>query len=111
MPGISPYCAARGGMTQMTKALAAEWAPLGITVNVLAPGWFQTPQTAILYEDPAWVASTVARIPAGRTGLPHDMDGAVVFLGSEASAYVTGQLLFVDGGFTIGAMSALPRQK
>ena len=110
MPGISPYCAARGGMTQMTKALAAEWAPLGITVNVLAPGWFNTPQTAILYDNPEWVASTVARIPAGRTGLPHDMDGAVVFLGSDASAYVTGQLLFVDGGFSIGAMSALPKK-
>jgi len=110
MPGISPYCAARGGMTQMTKALAAEWAPHGITVNVLAPGWFNTPQTAILYENPEWVASTVARIPAGRTGLPNDMDGAVVFLGSDASAYVTGQLLFVDGGFSIGAMSALPKQ-
>lgn len=111
MPGISPYCAARGGMTQMTKALAAEWAPLGITVNVLAPGWFKTPQTAILYEDPEWVTSTVARIPAGRTGLPNDMDGAVVFLGSDAAAYVTGQLLFVDGGFSIGAMSALPKKK
>ncbi len=111
MPGIAPYCAARGGMTQMTKALAAEWAPLGITVNVLAPGWFKTPQTAILYEDPEWVSSTVAKIPAGRTGLPNDMDGAVVFLGSDAAAYVTGQLLFVDGGFSIGAMSALPKQK
>ena len=109
-PGISPYCAARGGMTQMTKALAAEWAPHGITVNVLAPGWFNTPQTAILYDNPEWVTSTVARIPAGRTGLPNDMDGAVVFLGSDASAYVTGQLLFVDGGFSIGAMSALPKK-
>ena len=111
MPGISPYCAARGGMTQMTKALAAEWAPHGITVNVLAPGWFNTPQTAILYDNPDWVTSTVARIPAGRTGLPNDMDGAVVFLGSDASAYVTGQLLFVDGGFSIGAMSALPKKQ
>jgi NAD(P)-dependent dehydrogenase (short-subunit alcohol dehydrogenase family) len=111
MPGISPYCAARGGMTQMTKALAAEWAPLGITVNVLAPGWFKTPQTAILYEDPEWVTNVVAKVPAGRTGLPNDMDGAVVFLGSDAAAYVTGQLLFVDGGFSIGAMSALPKKK
>ncbi len=110
-PGIVPYCAARGGMTQMTKALAAEWTPLGITVNVLAPGWFNTPQTAILYENPEWVTRTVERIPAGRMGLPHDMDGAVVFLGSDASAYVTGQLLFVDGGFGIGALSALPKKQ
>ncbi len=109
-PGIVPYCASRGGMTQMTKALAAEWAPSGITVNVLVPGWFNTAQTAILYEDPAWVASTEARIPAGRTGLPNDMDGAVVFLASDASEYVTGQLLFVDGGFNIGAMRAMPKR-
>ncbi len=108
--GAAPYCAARGGMTQMTKALATEWAPHGITVNVLAPGWFKTAQTAILYENPEWVTSTVARIPAGRTGLPQDMDGTVVFLASDASAYVTGQLLFVDGGLSIGAMSALPKK-
>jgi NAD(P)-dependent dehydrogenase (short-subunit alcohol dehydrogenase family) len=108
MPGIAPYCAARGGMTQMTKAVAAEWAPFGITVNVLAPGWFKTAQNAVLYENPDWVAGVVARIPAGRSGLPHDMDGTVVFLASDASEYVTGQLLFVDGGFSIGAMSAMP---
>jgi NAD(P)-dependent dehydrogenase (short-subunit alcohol dehydrogenase family) len=83
MPGISPYCAARGGMTQMTKALAAEWAPLGICVNALAPGWFKTAQNAVMYEDPEWVANVVARIPAGRSGLPNDMDGAVVFLASD----------------------------
>jgi NAD(P)-dependent dehydrogenase (short-subunit alcohol dehydrogenase family) len=111
MPGISPYCAARGGITQMTKALAAEWAPLGITVNAIGPGWFKTAQNAILYDDPQWVASVVARIPAGRSGLPNDMDGAVVFLASDAAEYVTGQLLFVDGGFTIGAMSALPKSR
>ena len=110
-PGIVPYCASRGGMTQMTKALAAEWAPFGITVNVLAPGWFKTAQNAILYEDPEWVANVVEKIPAGRTGLPNDMDGAVVFLASDASAYVTGQLFFVDGGFTIGAMRAMPKKK
>ena len=109
-PGIVPYCASRGGLTQMTKALAAEWAPFGITVNVLAPGWFKTAQTALLYEDPAWVANIVEKIPFGRSGLPNDMDGSVVFLASDASEYVTGQLLFVDGGFSIGAMRAIPKK-
>jgi len=110
MPGIAPYCAARGGMTQLTKALAAEWAADGITVNAIAPGWFKTAQNAILYEDPAWVAGVVARIPAGRTGEHGDLDGALIFLASEAASYVTGQLLFVDGGFSTGAMSAMPRR-
>jgi NAD(P)-dependent dehydrogenase (short-subunit alcohol dehydrogenase family) len=110
-PGIVPYCASRGGMTQMTKALAAEWAPYGITVNVLAPGWFRTAQNDILFQNPEWVANVTGKIPAGRTGLPNDMDGAVVFLSSDASAYVTGQLLFVDGGFSIGAMPAMPSKR
>lgn len=108
MAGIAPYCAARGGITQLTKALAAEWAADGITVNTLAPGWFKTAQNAVLYEDPAWLEGVLTRIPAGRTGAPADLHGALVFLASDASSYVTGQLLFVDGGFSTGAMSAMP---
>jgi NAD(P)-dependent dehydrogenase (short-subunit alcohol dehydrogenase family) len=111
MPGIVPYCASRGGITQLTKALAAEWAHLGITVNALGPGWFRTAQNDVLFQNPEWVTHVTDKIPAGRTGLPNDMDGAVVFLASDASAYVTGQLLFVDGGFTIGAMRAMPPKR
>jgi NAD(P)-dependent dehydrogenase (short-subunit alcohol dehydrogenase family) len=109
-PGIVPYCASRGGITMLTKSLAAEWAPMGITVNAIAPGWFKTAQNAVLYEDPQWLAGVIERIPAGRSGLPNDMDGAVVFLASDAAEYVTGQVLFVDGGFTIGAMRAVPKK-
>ena len=108
IPGIVPYCASRGGMVQMTKALAAEWAPDGITVNAIAPGWFRTAQTDGLFRNPDWVAGTVARIPAGRVGGAGDLDGAVVFLASDTAEYVTGQTLYVDGGFTIGSMSATP---
>lgn len=79
-------------------------------MSVLVPGWFNTAQTAVPYEDPAWAASTEARIPAGRTGQPNDMDGAVVFLASDASECATGQWLIVDGGFDIGAMQTMPRQ-
>lgn len=106
MENIVPYTASRGGIVQMTKALAAEWGRHGITVNVLAPGWFKTAQNAVLYENAAWVSYITDRIPLGRPGQPHDLDGAVVFLASDASAYITGQLLLVDGGFTTGATRA-----
>ena len=107
--GIVPYCASRGGVKQMTMALAAEWGPRGVTVNCLAPGWFETEQTSVLFDDERWVAGLVDRIPAGRPGRPADLDGAVVFLASDASAYVTGQTLLVDGGITTGSLRTVPR--
>jgi NAD(P)-dependent dehydrogenase (short-subunit alcohol dehydrogenase family) len=103
---IAPYCASRGGVKQMTMALADAWGRQGITVNCLAPGWFQTAQTKALYDNPKWVEYLCERIPLGRPGQPNDLDGAIVFLASEASRYVTGQTLLVDGGITTGRLKA-----
>ncbi len=104
--GIAPYCASRGGIRQLTMSLADDWGPYGITVNCLAPGWFKTKQTAVLYENEAWVNYITDRTPLRRVGQPNDLDGAVVFLASDASAFVTGQLLLVDGGISTGSMKA-----
>jgi gluconate 5-dehydrogenase len=104
--GLAPYCASRGGIKQLTMSLADEWGRHGITVNCLAPGWFRTEQNQVLYQDPRWVEYICDRIPLGRPGQPHDLDGAIVFLASDASAYVTGQTLLVDGGISTGATKA-----
>ena len=104
--GITPYCASRGGVKQMTMSLADDWGQYGITVNCLAPGWFKTAQTKVLYDNKQWVDYLVDRIPLKRAGHPNDLDGAVVFLASDASAYVTGQTLLVDGGISTGATKA-----
>ena len=107
--GLGPYGASRGGIRQLTMSLAADWGPHGITVNCLAPGWFRTDQNKVMYEDADWVSYLVERIPAGRPGRPQDLEGPVVFLASDASEYVTGQTLLVDGGISTGAIRALPR--
>jgi len=105
--GLGPYGASRGGIRQLTMSLADDWGRHGITVNCLAPGWFRTAQNNVMYEDAEWVAYLTERIPMKRPGLPNDLDGAVVFLASESSRYVTGQTLLVDGGISTGAMRAL----
>ncbi len=109
--GLAPYGASRGGIRQLTMSLADDWGPHGVTVNCLAPGWFKTQQNRVMYEDREWVEYLTERIPLQRPGMPNDLDGAVVFLASEASRYVTGQTLLVDGGISVGRTRALPRPK
>ena len=104
--GLSPYSASRGGIKQLTMSLADDWGPHGVTVNCLAPGWFKTQQNRVLYENERWVEYITDRIPLRRPGRPDDLDGAVVFLASDASQYITGQTLLVDGGMTTGSTKA-----
>ena len=96
---VPSYTAAKGGLAQLTKALANEWAPKGISVNAIAPGYMATDNTAPLRADPVRSRAILERIPAGRWGQPGDLAGAVVFLASPASDYVTGHVLVVDGGW------------
>jgi len=109
--GLGPYTASRGGVKQLTMSLADDWGIHGITVNCLAPGWFKTAQNAVLYENKEWVEYLCDRIPLKRPGQPHDLDGAVVFLASDASEYITGQTLIVDGGISTGATRATVAKK
>jgi NAD(P)-dependent dehydrogenase (short-subunit alcohol dehydrogenase family) len=109
--GLAPYGASRGGVKQLTMALADDWGVHGITVNCLAPGWFKTAQNAVMYENQEWVDYLCDRIPLKRPGKPNDLDGAVVFLASDASEYMTAQTLLIDGGISGGATRALPAKK
>jgi len=106
--GLGPYGASRGGIKQLTMSLAADWGPSGVTVNCLAPGWFKTAQNAILYENSEWVQYLSDRIPLRRPGKLDDLTGSLIFLASDASAYVTGQILLVDGGISVNDTRALP---
>jgi NAD(P)-dependent dehydrogenase (short-subunit alcohol dehydrogenase family) len=108
--GLGPYGASRGGIRQLTMSLADDWGHYGITVNCLAPGWFQTSQNKVMYEDKEWVEYLSDRIPMKRPGQPGDLDSAVVFLAAESSRYITGQTLLVDGGISTGAVRALPNK-
>jgi len=96
---VPGYAASKGAIGQLTKALANEWAPKGVQVNAIAPGYINTDNTAALRADPVRNPAILARIPAGRWGEPDDLKGAVVFLASSASDYVTGSIVTVDGGW------------
>jgi 2-deoxy-D-gluconate 3-dehydrogenase len=96
---VPAYAAAKGGVAQLTKALANEWAPRGVNVNAIAPGYMRTDNTAALQADATRSRQILERIPAGRWGEPADVVGAAVFLCSPASDYVQGHVLVVDGGW------------
>ena len=96
---VPSYAASKGAVAQVTKALANEWAQHGITINAIAPGYMATNNTKALREDPVRSKAILDRIPAGRWGLPDDLQGVAVFLASPASDYVNGHVLVVDGGW------------
>lgn len=97
-PRLSIYAATKGGIAQLTKVLAIEWAEHNINVNAIGPGYIRTEQTAKLLEDPENYKNIVSKIPMNRVGDPEDLVGAALFLASESSNYITGQTLFVEGG-------------
>ncbi len=100
-PTIAPYTASKGALKMLTRAMATEWARYNIQVNGLAPGYFKTEMTRPLYEDERFDAWLRSRVPAGRWGEPEELAGALLFLASKASDYVSGHVLFVDGGLAV----------
>jgi gluconate 5-dehydrogenase len=99
-PLSAPYAATKGAVVQLTKTCAVEWAPHGIQVNAIGPGYTRTPMTEPALGDPASRAAALAKTPLGRVAEPEDLVGAAIFLASSASDYVTGHVLMVDGGWT-----------
>lgn len=101
LPLRSVYASTKGAVGQLTKTLAVEWAARGVRVNCIAPGWILTPLTQPLHDNPETSAWIVGRTPMGRWGRPEDLMGAAVYLASDASAFMTGQTLYIDGGFIV----------
>jgi gluconate 5-dehydrogenase len=99
-PGIAPYTAAKGAVRNLTRGMATDWARYGLQVNALAPGYFRTPLNRALVDDPAFSDWLARRTPAGRWGEVGELVGAAVFLAADASSFVNGHTLFVDGGIT-----------
>ncbi len=100
-PGIAPYTATKGAVGNLTKGMATDWARHGLHCNAIAPGYFETPLNAALMADPAFTAWLEKRTPAGRWGQVEELQGACIFLASDASSFVNGHILYVDGGITV----------
>lgn len=98
---VAAYAASKGGLTQLTKAMSNDWAKYGIRVNAIGPGWVKTDMTRALRENTERYNEIAARIPLGRWAEPEDLAGLAVFLASDASNYITGQVIFVDGGYMV----------
>ncbi|MGR3312632.1 SDR family oxidoreductase [Roseovarius indicus] len=99
-PGIAPYTASKGAVTNLTKGMATDWAKHGLNCNAIAPGYFDTPLNAALVADPDFTTWLEKRTPAGRWGEVEELVGACIFLASDAASFVNGHTLFVDGGIT-----------
>lgn len=99
IPTAVPYGSSKSGLLGMTRALSAEWAQYGIRVNAIAPGYFRTAMTEVFYQNEDWASRMLGKIPQKRFGAASDIGGAVIFLASSASAYITGQCIPVDGGY------------
>jgi NAD(P)-dependent dehydrogenase (short-subunit alcohol dehydrogenase family) len=106
--GVMPYAVSKAGLEQMTRALALEWGPQGIRVNAIAPGFILTDLTSKLWSLPEMQQWGLANTPLRRMGMPDDLVGAAIFLASDASAFMTGQTIYVDGGFSCGSAWPIP---
>jgi NAD(P)-dependent dehydrogenase (short-subunit alcohol dehydrogenase family) len=110
LKNVMPYAVSKAGIAHMTRALALEWGPSGIRVNAIAPGFIVTDLTRRLWSDETMQAWGLTNTPQRRLGTPDDLVGAALFLASPASAFITGQVLYVDGGFTAGYAWPIPTQ-
>ena len=101
-PMQAGYCSSKAGVDQLARVMSIELATFGITVNVIGPGPVRTPLNEHLFNDPEWIERTISRLPMGRAGMPSDLAGIAIFLSSPAAGYLTGQIIYVDGGLSTG---------